>query len=199
MLKRTIDIFAATLALLLLSPLMLLLAILIRLKIGSPVLFIQERPGKQGQLFKFYKFRSMTNEINERGDLNADELRMTKLGKMMRNSSLDELPSFFNVIIGNMSLVGPRPLLREYLPLYSIDQSRRHSVKPGITGWAQINGRNAISWEQKFDYDLWYVDHHSFGLDMRILISTVIKVFKREGINSETSITMEKYSGSDGR
>lgn len=198
MLKRGIDIFGATLALLLLSPLMLVLGTIIRLKIGSPVLFIQERPGKGGQLFKFYKFRSMTNDLNKKGELLSDDLRMTKLGKMMRHSSLDELPSFFNVLLGNMSLVGPRPLLREYLPLYTIEQSRRHLVKPGITGWAQINGRNAISWEKKFEHDLWYVDHHSFGIDMKILLFTVIKVFKREGISSETSTTMEKYSGSEG-
>jgi lipopolysaccharide/colanic/teichoic acid biosynthesis glycosyltransferase len=198
MLKRTIDFFGALLALLLLLPLMLVLVILIRIKIGSPVLFIQERPGKEGQLFNFFKFRSMTIEFNERGELLSDESRMTKLGNVMRNFSLDELPSFLNVILGNMSLVGPRPLLREYLPLYTVEQSRRHLVKPGITGWAQINGRNAISWEQKFDYDLWYVDHHSFALDMKILLLTVIKVFKREGISSDSSITMEKYSGSDG-
>ncbi len=198
MIKRTIDIFGATLALLLLSPLMLVLVILIRFKIGSPVLFIQERPGKGGKLFKFYKFRSMTNQFNDYGELLSDDLRMTKLGKIMRHSSLDELPSFINVLWGNMSLVGPRPLLREYLPLYTTEQSRRHLVKPGITGWAQINGRNTISWEQKFEYDLWYVDHQSLGIDIKILLSTVIKVFKREGISSETSITMEKYSGSQG-
>ncbi len=198
MIKRTIDIFGATLALLLLSPLMLALVMLIRSKIGSPVLFIQERPGKGGKLFNFYKFRSMTNEFSEKGELLSDDLRMTKLGKIMRHSSLDELPSFFNVLWGNMSLVGPRPLLREYLPLYTTEQSRRHLVKPGITGWAQINGRNTISWEQKFEYDLWYVDHQSLGIDIKILLSTVIKVFKREGISSETSITMEKYSGSQG-
>ena len=197
MLKRTLDIFGALFALLILSPLILILVILIRLKIGTPVFFIQQRPGKEGKFFNFYKFRSMTTEVNEVGELLSDEWRMTKLGKMMRNTSLDELPSFWNVLVGNMSIVGPRPLLPEYLPLYSVEQSRRHMVKPGITGWAQVNGRNAISWEEKFNLDIWYIQNQSLILDLKIIILTVKKVFKREGINSETSATMEKFKGSD--
>jgi len=196
MTKRIIDLILSLCALLLLSPIVTILAVIIRLNIGSPVLFTQNRPGKNGELFKFLKFRTMTDETNEQGVLLSDDQRGTRVGRILRQTSLDELPSFINVLRGDMSLVGPRPLLNEYLPLYSLKEARRHDVKPGITGWAQINGRNAISWEEKFELDVWYVNNQSIYLDIKIMFLTVSKVLKREGINSSSTTTMEKFKGS---
>jgi len=160
------------------------------------VWFTQSRPGKEGNIFTVVKFKTMNDARNEQGELLPDDVRLTWIGNFIRKTSLDELPQLFNVLKGDMSIVGPRPLLVEYLPLYNDIQKRRHEVKPGITGWAQVNGRNAIGWEQKFAYDVWYVDHQSFGLDLKILFLTVAKVFKAEGISSGTSVTMEKFRGS---
>lgn len=194
--KRFIDFCLTTVGLILISPLMLLLALLVRSRLGSPVLFRQYRPGLHGRPFIMFKFRTMTDNRDSSGTLFPDAKRMTPFGCFLRSSSLDELPELFNVLIGDMSLVGPRPLLMEYLPLYSVEQARRHEVKPGITGWAQVNGRNAITWEEKFRLDVWYVDNQSFLLDLRILWMTVRKVFKREGISQEGQATMEKFAGS---
>jgi sugar transferase EpsL len=196
MIKRIFDIMGSSCALFFFSPFILFLAILIRWNIGSPVLFVQMRPGKEGKLFKFYKFRTMTNLTDENGVMLPDAARVTKIGKLLRQASMDELLSFWNVLKGDMSIVGPRPLLLEYLPLYSPEQFRRHEVKPGITGWAQINGRNAISWEEKFQYDVWYIDHHSCILDIKIILLTIFKVLKKENINSSSNISMEKFEGS---
>ena len=162
---------------------------------GKPILFRQKRPGYKEKIFGIYKFRTMTNEVDEKGILLPDEQRLKGIGKFIRSTSLDELPQLFNVLKGEMSFVGPRPLLIEYLPLYNSDQKRRHDVKPGITGWAQVNGRNAISWEEKFNYDIWYVDNHSFLLDMKIMWMTFLKVIKRSDISSSSSVTMEKFKG----
>ncbi len=178
-------------------PLLLVLALLVRIKHGSPVLFCQERPGLHGISFMMYKFRTMTNERDVAGNLLPDALRLTSLGKFLRSTSLDELPELINVLKGEMALVGPRPLLMEYLPLYTKEQARRHDVRPGITGWAQVNGRNAISWEEKFEFDVWYVDNRTFRLDLTILWRTFAKVFKREGISHEGQATMEKFNGSN--
>lgn len=178
-----------------LSPALIITYLLVKKKLGSPVLFSQKRPGLHGQTFRMFKFRTMTNEIDEQGNLLPDSNRLTPFGKLLRTTSLDELPALWNVIKGDLSLVGPRPLLIEYLPLYSKEQARRHNVKPGITGWAQINGRNAISWETKFKLDVWYVDNQSFWLDIKILFLTVKKVFIREGINAEGQTTMSKFTG----
>lgn len=197
--KRLLDIVAAATALLLLSPLFLVLFVLVRLKLGSPVLFRQQRPGLNGQLFGMVKFRSMTNAVDEGGLPLSDAERLTPFGRLLRASSLDELPELWNVLIGDMSLVGPRPLLPEYLNLYTPEQARRHLVRPGITGWAQINGRNAISWEEKFAFDVWYVEHQSLWLDIKILMLTVFKVFKRQGISSEGVATTEKFTGRPGQ
>jgi lipopolysaccharide/colanic/teichoic acid biosynthesis glycosyltransferase len=188
--KRLFDVVTAALALPLLA-----LAWLIRRKLGSPVLFCQVRPGLQGRPFTMIKFRTMTDEREEDGTLLSDAQRLNSFGKWLRASSLDELPELWNVLRGEMSLVGPRPLLTEYLPLYSADQARRHEVRPGITGWAQVNGRNAISWEDKFAMDVWYVDHHSILLDIKILMITIKKVIKREGISAEGEVTMPKFKG----
>lgn len=174
---------------------MLCTAFIIWLNIGAPIIFKQKRPGLYGKPFFVYKFRTMTDEKDENGNLLPDEVRLTKTGRIIRKLSLDELPQLFNVLKGELSLVGPRPLLMEYLPLYTSEQDRRHEVKPGITGWAQVNGRNAISWEEKFALDVWYVDNQSFWLDMKILFMTVIKVFKREGISQEGQATIEKFTG----
>ena len=192
------NLFDKTLALFLIilfSPIYLIVSLLIYKKMGSPILFRQKRPGYKKKIFGIYKFRTMTNEKDEFGSLLPDEKRLVGIGKFIRSTSLDELPQLFNVLKGEMSFVGPRPLLVEYLDLYDDKQKRRHDVKPGITGWAQINGRNAISWEQKFDYDVWYVDNQSFWLDMKILWMTFLKVIKRSDINSNTSATMEKFTG----
>jgi len=194
-LKRVFDICASAIALSLLAPVFIGTAILVRVKLGSPILFTQIRPGLHGQPFKMMKFRSMTDERDSQGELLPDAERLTAFGKFLRSSSLDELPELLNVLKGDMSLVGPRPLLMEYLPLYSPEQARRHHAKPGITGWAQINGRNAISWEQKFSLDVWYVDNQSLWLDIKILFLTVLKVFKREGISAAGEATMTKFTG----
>ena len=193
--KRLFDLTAALLGLIVLSPLLLLLAGLIAWKLGWPVFFTQERPGQHGLPFRMIKFRTMTNACDAQGKLLPNEQRKTAFGNLLRSASLDELPELINVLRGDMSLVGPRPLLPQYLPLYNQRQARRHEVKPGITGWAQINGRNAISWEQKFEYDVWYVDNVSLFLDIKILLETIQKVFKREGISANTSATMEFFEG----
>ncbi|MFY9085540.1 undecaprenyl phosphate N,N'-diacetylbacillosamine 1-phosphate transferase [Aliarcobacter cryaerophilus] len=193
------SIFDKTLALFLIilfSPIYIVVSLLIFFKMGSPILFRQKRPGYKEKIFGIYKFRTMTNDKDKFGNLLPDEQRLVGIGKFIRSTSLDELPQLFNVLKGEMSFVGPRPLLVEYLPLYNQKQKRRHDVKPGITGWAQVNGRNAISWEQKFDYDVWYVDNQSFWLDMKILWLTFLKVVKRSDISSSTSSTMEKFTGS---
>ncbi|MBL1420833.1 MAG: sugar transferase [Alphaproteobacteria bacterium] len=194
--KRCFDIVIALLTLLLLGIPILTVAILVRIKLGSPVLYSQERPGLNSKIFKIYKFRSMTNECDESGELLPDSKRLTNFGKALRSTSLDELPALWNVIKGDLSLVGPRPLLVEYLPLYNEEQVRRHNVKPGITGWAQVNGRNAISWEQKFIFDAWYVDNYSFLLDIKILLLTVKKVLLKDGIVEDGVATMTKFTGS---
>ena len=193
------SIFDKTLALFLIilfSPIYIVVSLLIFFKMGSPILFRQKRPGYKEKIFGIYKFRTMTNEKDEFGNLLPDDKRLVGIGKFIRSTSLDELPQLFNVLKGEMSFVGPRPLLVEYLPLYNQKQKKRHDVKPGITGWAQVNGRNAISWEQKFDYDVWYVDNQSFLLDIKILWLTFLKVVKRSDISSSTSSTMEKFTGS---
>ena len=197
MLKRLFDLFVTFAGLILLLPLLLVLALLVRLKHGAPVFFRQTRPGLHGRPFKMVKFRTMTDERGADGNLLPDEQRLTGFGKFMRSTSLDELPELWNVLKGEMSLVGPRPLLMEYLPLYSQEQARRHKVRPGITGWAQVNGRNAISWDDKFKLDVWYVDNWSLWLDMKILWLTAGKVLKRDGISQEGSVTMEKFRGSN--
>lgn len=193
--KRLFDIVLSLLAIVVLSPLFAVLAVLVRTKLGSPVIFKQQRPGKDGKIFSLYKFRTMTDERDENGELLADEYRLTKFGSLLRELSLDELPELFNILTGTMSIVGPRPLLVEYLELYSEHQARRHEVRPGLTGLAQVNGRNAISWEDKFEHDVQYVDSVSLFLDIKIIFMTVFGVLKREGISSETSATMEKFTG----
>lgn len=195
MLKRTIDFLFALFALVTLLPVLIVVAVLVRVKLGSPILFSQQRPGLNGKIFRMYKFRSMTDERDELGNLLPNEKRLTPFGQKLRSTSLDELPGLLNVLKGDMSLVGPRPLLVEYLPLYNREQARRHEMRPGITGWAQVNGRNAISWEDKFKLDVWYVDNQSFWLDVKILLLTVKKVFVRDGINSSDNVTMPKFKG----
>lgn len=194
--KRFLDFILSLLAVIVLSPVYLIIALLVRIKLGSPVIFTQERPGKDEKIFKMYKFRTMTNETDEKGNLLPDEIRLTKFGKLLRSTSLDELPELFNIIKGDMSIIGPRPLLIKYLTLYNEQQKHRHDVRPGFTGWAQCNGRNAISWEEKFDLDVYYVNHVSFLLDVKIIFKTVKTVLYREGISSETSATMEEFRGS---
>ena len=196
MLKSLFDKILALFLIILFSPIYIVVSLLIFFKMGSPILFRQKRPGYKEKIFGIYKFRTMTNEKDEFGNLLPDDKRLVGIGKFIRSTSLDELPQLFNVLKGEMSFVGPRPLLEEDLPLYNQKQKRRHDVKPGITGWAQVNGRNAISWEQKFDYDVWYVDNQSFWLDMKILWLTFLKVVKRSDISSSTSSTMEKFTGS---
>jgi len=195
--KRLFDFIAALSALLLLSPVIAIVAWKIRKNLGSPVLFRQVRPGKEGKPFEMVKFRTMRDANDEEGKPLPDEQRMTPFGNWLRSTSLDELPELWNVVKGDMSLVGPRPLLMEYLPLYSNEQYRRHEVRPGVTGWAQINGRNALSWEDKFKLDVWYVDHQSFWLDIKILFLTVKKVLVRDGISAEGEVTMTKFTGSE--
>jgi lipopolysaccharide/colanic/teichoic acid biosynthesis glycosyltransferase len=194
--KRLIDIMAALLALLVLLLPLILLACLVACKIGRPIYFSQIRPGLYGKPFCMIKFRTMNNELDSDGHLLPDAQRLSSFGRFLRASSLDELPELWNVIKGDMSLVGPRPLLMEYLPLYTEEQTRRHDVRPGITGWAQVNGRNAISWEEKFKLDIWYVDNQSFFLDVRILVLTILKVIKRDGISAQGEVTMTKFTGS---
>lgn len=196
MIKRLFDVIIAGVGLLMTWPVLLVVAVLVRRYLGSPVIFSQVRPGFEGRPFSVYKFRTMSDARGPDGHLLADDVRLTRFGLFLRRSSLDELPQLFNVIKGDISLVGPRPLLMEYLPLYSAEQARRHAVRPGITGWAQVNGRNAISWEQKFELDVWYVDNRSFWLDMRILALTVKKVLVREGINAAGVGTMPRFFGS---
>jgi lipopolysaccharide/colanic/teichoic acid biosynthesis glycosyltransferase len=194
--KQTLDMIFATLELVFLCPLLLLLALLIHVILGAPVLFRQYRPGLHGKPFTAYKFRTMTDARDAQGNLLSDKERLTSLGKFLRRTSLDELPALFNVLKGDMSLVGPRPLLMQYLDRYTPQQAKRHEVKPGITGWAQVNGRNAITWEEKFKYDVWYVDNLSLWLDIKIIFMTILKVIKGEGINQPGQATMEEFMGS---
>ncbi|HSJ31052.1 MAG TPA: sugar transferase [Longimicrobiales bacterium] len=195
--KRFFDVVVAAAGLLLLSPLLLILAALIRLRLGSPVLFTQSRPGLRGRPFRLIKFRTMTSERAHDGQLLPDGYRLTAFGRFLRSTSLDELPELWNVLRGEMSIVGPRPLLMEYLPLYSADQRRRHDVRPGITGWAQVNGRNALSWEEKFMLDLWYVDNRTFWLDMRIVGLTLIRIITRQGVSQPGHVTADPFRGSE--
>lgn len=195
--KRLLDIVLSLIALLVLSPVFLVLALLVRFKLGRPVLFYQDRPGKDGKIFKMYKFRSMTEERDENGELLPDEVRLTNFGKRLRSTSLDELPELLSILRGDMSLVGPRPLLVQYLPLYNERQRHRYDVRPGLTGLAQVNGRNAISWSQKFEYDVEYTEKLSFLLDMKILFKTVANVVKREGIGPEAGATVEPFTGEE--
>jgi lipopolysaccharide/colanic/teichoic acid biosynthesis glycosyltransferase len=193
--KRVFDLVISLFALIVLCPIVLTTAILVRIKLGSPILFTQERPGLNGKTFKMMKFRTMLDASDKHGNQLPDDQRMTAFGAFLRSASLDELPGLFNVIKGDMSLVGPRPLLVQYLPLYNQIQARRHNVRPGITGWAQVNGRNAISWEEKFAFDVWYVDNQSFWLDFKILLLTVKKVFVREGISADGHVTIDAFKG----
>lgn len=195
MVKRLFDILLLFVTLPITVPLLIVLFLLVRVKMGGRAMFLQTRPGLHSVPFIMYKFRTMTDECDKHGNLLPDEQRLTGFGKFLRSSSLDELPELINVLKGEMSLVGPRPLLMEYLALYTSEQARRHDVRPGITGWAQVNGRNAISWEDKFKLDVWYVDNQSLWLDLKILWLTVVKVFKREGISQEGQVTMEKFKG----
>lgn len=197
--KRILDIISSLLAIIILSPLIAVTAVLVKTKLGSPVLFKQERPGKDEKIFTLMKFRTMTDERDENGELLPDEVRLTKFGKFLRSTSIDELPELFNILKGDMSVIGPRPLLVKYLPRYNEHQHRRHEVRPGLSGWAQVNGRNSISWEEKFDLDVEYVDNYSFAMDVKILFMTVLNVLKKEGISSETSATMEVFMGTPGR
>ena len=194
--KRPQDFLCALLAIIVLSPVMLVTAILVRTKLGSPIIFKQERPGLDGKIFTLYKFRTMTDQKDENGNLLPDEVRLTNFGKKLRSTSLDELPELFNILNGDMAVVGPRPLLVRYLPRYNKHQARRHEVRPGFTGYAQVNGRNSITWEDKFDKDVYYVDHVTFLGDWKIIFQTVGIVLKREGISSDTSVTMEEFMGS---
>ncbi|MDO5070276.1 MAG: sugar transferase [Neisseria zoodegmatis] len=197
LLKRLLDIIASALGLIVLSPVFLVLIYLIRKNLGSPVFFTQTRPGMNGKPFKMVKFRSMRDATGSDGHPLPDSERLTPFGRKLRSTSLDELPELWNVLKGEMSLVGPRPLLMEYLPLYNAFQNRRHEMRPGITGWAQVNGRNALSWNQKFQLDVWYIDNHSFWLDLKILLLTVKKVFVREGISAEGEATTTKFTGNE--
>lgn len=194
--KRLFDIVISLCALIVLSPVLLIVAILVRAKLGSPIIFHQERPGYKEKIFKLCKFRSMTDARDENGELLPDEVRLTKFGKTLRATSLDELPELWNILKGDMSLIGPRPLLVQYLPLYNDFQKHRHDVRPGLTGWAQVNGRNAISWEQRFELDIFYVNNISFWLDLKVLFQTVAVVFRHSDITSATSATMEVFKGS---
>ena len=194
--KRFFDFILSLIAIIMLSPVYLIVIVLVRIKLGSPVFFTQKRPGKDEKIFKMYKFRTMTNEVDENGNPLPDDKRLTKFGKLLRSTSLDELPELFNILKGDMSIVGPRPLLVRYLPLYNEYQKHRHDARPGFTGWAQCNGRNSISWEEKFDLDVYYVNHITFLLDVKIIFKTVKTVLCREGISSEASATMEEFRGS---
>lgn len=195
MIKRIFDIAASACALILLSPVLLVVMLLVRIKLGSPIFFTQVRPGLYGKPFKMVKFRTMTDERDEQGELLPDAVRLTKFGQFLRSTSLDELPELWNVLKGDMSLVGPRPLLMEYLSLYNAEQKRRHEVRPGITGWAQVNGRNTVDWPERFQLDVWYVDNRSLWLDIKVLFATVKKVLVRDGIAAEGEATMSKFTG----
>lgn len=197
--KRLFDIAISASLLVILSPLLILLALLVRTRLGSPVLFRQIRPGKDTKPFRMLKFRSMTDARDTDGTLLPDADRLTPFGQFLRSTSLDELPELWNVLKGDMSLVGPRPLLMEYLPLYSPEQARRHEVRPGVTGWAQVNGRNALSWEEKFALDIWYVDNRSLRLDLKIIVATIGKVLKRSGISADGEVTMPRFDRRGGR
>ena len=194
--KRMLDFLLSLISIVILSPVFLILAAVVRMKMGTPIVFSQSRPGIDGKIFKMYKFRTMTNEKDENGNLLPDEMRLNKFGAFLRSTSLDELPELFNILKGDMAIVGPRPLLVEYLPLYTEEQARRHEVRPGMTGYAQVNGRNELSCEKKFELDVEYVDNITFLSDVKIIIKTIKTVFKREGISSGTSKTMEKFTGS---
>ncbi|WP_270524914.1 sugar transferase [Longibaculum muris] len=193
--KRFLDFALSLIAIVILSPVLLIVAVLVRTKLGSPVIFKQKRPGKDEKIFTLYKFRTMTDARDEEGNLLPDDVRLTKFGKLLRSTSLDELPELFNILKGDMSIVGPRPLLVQYLPLYNDVQKHRHDVRPGFTGYAQVNGRNSITWEEKFDLDVYYVNHLNFKMDISIILKTVKVVLFREGISSETSVTMEEFRG----
>lgn len=195
--KRPLDFICAGLALVAFSPLLVIIAILVRIKLGSPILFCQERPGLNEKIFKLYKFRSMTDEKDKDGNLLPDEIRLTKFGQFLRSTSIDELPELINILKGDMSVVGPRPLLVKYLPLYNEKQKHRHDVQPGLTGWAQVNGRNSITWEQKFEYDIEYSQNISFALDSKIFFLTVKKVFFKEGISAKGEATMSEFTGEE--
>lgn len=195
--KRWLDFILSLLAIIILSPILLIVALLVRIKLGSPIIFKQERPGLHEKIFTLYKFRTMTDEKDKDGNLLPDDQRLTKFGKLLRSTSLDELPELFNILKGDMSIVGPRPLLVKYLPLYNNHQKHRHDVRPGFTGWAQCNGRNALSWEEKFDLDVYYVKHLTFILDLSIIFKTIKIVLLREGISSATSATMEEFRGTE--
>tara|TARA_B100000925_G_scaffold134409_1_gene100426 strand:+ start:7260 stop:7850 length:591 start_codon:yes stop_codon:yes gene_type:complete len=195
LLKRLFDIFASFSALIIFSPILLLISFLILITMGLPIIFTQERPGKDGEIFNIIKFRTMRDDKDEDGNFLPDEERMTKFGTWLRNSSLDEVPELINVLKGEMSIVGPRPLLIEYLPLYSKYQSRRHEIRPGITGWAQINGRNSLSWNEKFNFDVWYVDNHSILLDIKIIFKTVLKVLDKSGIDDDIGVGQDRFKG----
>ncbi|MDT2827200.1 sugar transferase [Enterococcus viikkiensis] len=195
--KRPSDIILSGLALIILSPVFLVVAILVRFKLGSPVIFVQKRPGLNEKIFSMYKFRTMTSEIDKNGELLPDEIRLTKFGKILRSTSLDELPELWNILKGDMSIVGPRPLLVEYLSLYNEEQKKRHTVRPGLTGLAQVSGRNAISWEEKFRLDCGYINEITLRCDLNILLLTIKKVFLKEGISSATNITNEKFEGNE--
>lgn len=195
--KRIFDLIFAISIFIMLLPVVVVVSVFIRLKLGSPIFFTQERPGLGGEPFKMVKFRTMLNSKDKQGNLLSDAERMTKFGAFLRSTSLDETPGLYNVVKGDMSLVGPRPLLVDYMPLYNREQARRHEVRPGITGWAQVNGRNSLSWEEKFKLDVWYVDNRSFWLDIKILFLTVKKVFIKEGISAEGHVTIEPFKGNN--
>ena len=195
--KRPLDVFCSGLALVVLSPVMGVTALMVRSKLGSPVLFTQDRPGKDEKIFKLYKFRTMTDERDENGELLPDEIRLTKFGKLLRSTSLDELPSLINIIRGDMSVVGPRPLLVQYLPLYNERQHHRHDVRPGLTGYAQANGRNSVSWQEKFEMDVYYTEHISFWMDVKIIFQTALEVLRRDGISAEGQATVAYFTGNE--
>ena len=197
LIKRFMDFLIASLSIIIFSPLLIILALLVRVKLGGPVIFKQERPGLNGKVFKLYKFRTMTDAKDENGNLLDDEYRLTSFGKKLRSTSLDELPELYNILKGDMSIVGPRPLLVKYLPLYNDEQKRRHDVRPGLTGLAQVSGRNAITWTEKFNKDIEYVDNVSLGLDISIFFKTIYCVLKKEGINSDSAATMEDFTGNN--
>ena len=195
--KRPLDVFCSGLALVVLSPVMGVTALMVRSKLGSPVLFTQDRPGKDEKIFKLYKFRTMTDERDENGELLPDEVRLTKFGKLLRSTSLDEIPSLINIIKGDLSVVGPRPLLVQYLPLYNERQHHRHDVRPGLTGYAQANGRNSVSWQEKFEMDVYYTEHISFWMDVKIIFQTALEVLRRDGISAEGQATVAYFTGNE--